>query len=249
MAAISPTPPLDAGHLPVTAHEFVHDTLRRAVLSGALPGGTRLLQADIAAQLSVSTTPVREALRDLAAEGLVVFKPHSGAVVRELNIVELAELYDIRRALEPLAIRRAAALISPEEIAAAQALAREMEQENDPARWTELNRRFHHVVEEASQAPLILSVLKGVQDIAAIYVAHVLARRPSRIASGNKEHRALLAALRKHDGEAAARLQAAHLDATLQAIQQADDEQSAGGALGRKQPAPTTPSRIGQLQS
>jgi DNA-binding GntR family transcriptional regulator len=243
MAAINPTPLLDAGQLPVTTHEFVHATLRRAILSGALPGGTRLLQADIASQLSVSTTPVREALRDLAAEGLVVFKPHSGAVVRELNIVELAELYDIRRALEPLAIRRAAALISPEEIAAAQALAREMEQEKDPARWAELNRRFHHVVEGASQAQFILSVLKGVQDIAAIYVAHVLARKPSRIASGNREHRALLAALRRRDGDAAAALQAAHLDATLQAIQQADDEQPAQSGGGRKQPTSAARSR------
>src|SRR5690348_16581205 len=183
MAAINVTPLLDAAQLPVTTHEFVYDTLRRAILSGALPGGTRLVQADIATQLSVSTTPVREALRDLAAEGLVVFKPYSGAVVRELDIAELAELYDIRKALEPLAVRRSAALISPEEIAAAQALARTMEQEKDPARWAELNRRFHNVVEGASQAPFILSVLKGVQDIAAIYVAHVVARKPSRIAS------------------------------------------------------------------
>lgn len=246
MAAINVTPQLDAAQLPVTTHEFVYDTLRRAILGGTLPGGTRLVQADIATQLSVSTTPVREALRDLAAEGLVVFKPHSGAVVRELDIAELAELYDIRKALEPLAVRRSAALISPEEIATAQALARAMEQERDPARWAELNRRFHNVLEGASQAPFILSVLKGVQDIAAIYVAHVVARRPSRIASGNREHRALLAALRKQDGDAAAAVQAAHLEATLQAIQRADDEQSA--ARGRKPTAAAARSGKGQPQ-
>jgi DNA-binding GntR family transcriptional regulator len=247
MAAIKVTPLLDAAQLPVTTHEFVYDTLRRAILSGALPGGTRLVQADIATQLSVSTTPVREALRDLASEGLVVFKPHSGAVVRELDIAELAELYDIRKALEPLAVRRSAALISAEEIATAQALARTMEQEKDPARWAELNRKFHNVVEGASQAPFILSVLKGVQDIAAIYVAHVVARRPSRIASGNREHRALLTALRKQDGDAAAALQATHLEATLQAIQQADDERTAA-ARHRKQPAAAARPRGGQPQ-
>jgi DNA-binding GntR family transcriptional regulator len=239
MAGIDVTPILDVAQPPVTAHEFVHDTLRRAILSGALPGGARLVQADIASQLSVSTTPVREALRDLAAEGLVVFRAHIGAVVRELDVAELIELYDIRKALEPLAIRRAAALISPEELARAQALAKAMEQETDPAAWTELNRKFHGVLEGASRASFIQSVLKGVQDIAAIYVAHALVQQPSRIASGNKEHRALLTALRRHDGDAAAALLVTHLEATLQEVlkHQTDDAQRAPASRDRQRAA------------
>lgn len=202
----------------LTAHEFAHVTLRRAILAGRLAGGTRLVQADLAAQLSVSTTPVREALRDLAAEGLVVFKPHVGAVVRELNMDELVELYEIRKSLEPLSIRRAASRITAAELAEARRLARLMEAERDPVQWAELNWQFHSVLEEAADAPFIQSVLKGVQDIAAIYVSHSLALQPGRIASGNKEHRALLAALRKRDEEAAARVLTEHLDATLRTI-------------------------------
>ena len=68
-----------------TAHEFVRSVLRRAILSGELAGGTRLVQAELAAVLEVSTTPVREALRELASEGLVRFDPHRGAVVQELS--------------------------------------------------------------------------------------------------------------------------------------------------------------------
>lgn len=225
----------------VTAHEFVYDTLRRAILGGALAGGTKLVQADIASQLSVSTTPVREALRDLAAEGLVVFRAHIGAVVRELDIGELVELYDIRKALEPLAIQRAAARITPEEIAQAYALARQMEQESSPGAWAELNRKFHAIVENAAQAPFILSVLKGVQDISTIYVAHSLVLQPSRIVSGNKEHRALLAALRRHDGEAAASLIVAHLDSTLHAVLKAQSDN--GRAVGAAKKAPKNPRR------
>lgn len=202
----------------VTAHEFVHDTLRRAILSGALPGGARLVQADLASQLSVSTTPVREALRDLAAEGLVVFRAHIGAVVRELDMEELLELYDIRKALEPLAIQRAAARITQDELAAATAVAKAMEQENDPAAWAALNRTFHGQLEEAAHTSFIQSVLKGVQDIAAIYVAHSLISEPDRISSGNEEHRALLAALSRGDGDTAASILVEHLDATLQAV-------------------------------
>lgn len=220
----------------VTAHEFVHDTLRRAILSGALPGGARLIQADIASQLSVSTTPVREALRDLATEGLVVFRAHIGAVVRELDFEELVELYDIRKAMEPLAIQRAAARITPGELSAAAALAKAMEQEGDPAAWAALNRTFHGQLEEAAHASFMLTVLKGVQDIAAIYVAHSLITEPGRMASGNKEHRALLAALERGDGDSAASILVAHLDSTLQSVlrDQSADSRSQDNPGGRR---------------
>ena len=210
--------PLRAAQPRVTAHESVYGTLRRAILRGALPGGTRLVQADIASQLSVSTTPVREALRDLAAEGLVVSRPHVGAVVRELSIAELVELYDIRKAIEPVSIRRAAARIGKRELDEARDLVKEMEGEKDPARWAELNWEFHAVLERAANAPLVQSVLKTVQDISAIYVAHSLILQPDRMASGNREHRALLAALRRHDEDGAARVLVDHLDSTLQSI-------------------------------
>jgi DNA-binding GntR family transcriptional regulator len=202
----------------VTAHEFVYDALRRAILSGTLPGGSRLVQADIASQLSVSTTPVREALRDLAAEGLVVFNAHIGAVVRELTDEELEELYDIRKLLEPLAIRRAAERISADELRQAEAVAAQMQQEDDPAAWAELNRTFHGILETAARAPFILSVLKSVQAVSAIYVAHSIILRPERIASGNREHAALIDALRKRDADKSAAVLIAHLDATLQAL-------------------------------
>lgn len=238
MTSLQRPPVLDIAQPRVTAHEFVVNTLRRSILGGSLPGGTRLVQADIASQLSVSTTPVREALRDLAAEGLVVFRPHVGAVVRELDVQEVAELYEVRKALEPLAIRRAAARITADELAAGYALAKDMETESDPAVWAELNHRFHAGLEEAARAPIIQSVLKTVRDIAAIYVAHSLLRQPSRMSSGNKEHRAMLGALRRHDGEAASSLLVAHLEATLQLIMKAQAEEARGQA-GPAQPALT----------
>ena len=89
-----------------TAHSYVLERLRRAILDGDLPGGTRLRQVELASEFAVSITPVREALRDLAGEGLVVFDPHRGSTVRRLDLEEVREIYEMRIALEPIMVRR-----------------------------------------------------------------------------------------------------------------------------------------------
>ena len=66
-----------------------------------MTGGTRIIQSEIASQLEVSVTPVREALRDLAAEELVIFDPHRGALVRSLDLEEVKEIYQLRMVLSP----------------------------------------------------------------------------------------------------------------------------------------------------
>jgi DNA-binding GntR family transcriptional regulator len=202
----------------LTAHEVVRETLRRAILRGDLPGGTRLIQAKLAVQLNVSNTPVREALRDLAAEQLIRFYPHRGAVVHTLDVSELREIYEIRMALEPLAIRLAASRITRKQLKEASELLARMDTETDPGAWVEKNRKFHTLLENAAQSPRLALVVKGVQDSAALYVAYAVHVDPSRIAQGNADHRALLAALRAGDADGAAELQRQHLDTSLHAI-------------------------------
>ena len=74
---------------PRTNYEFARQTLRAEILEGRLGPGTKLIQTELAARLDVSTTPVREALQDLAREGLVLLDPHRGAFVRELSLDEV----------------------------------------------------------------------------------------------------------------------------------------------------------------
>jgi DNA-binding GntR family transcriptional regulator len=202
----------------MTAHQMVRDTLRLAILSGRLVGGTRLVQADIAATLEVSTTPVREALRELASEGLIQFDPHRGAVVHEIDLDELREIYEIRMVLEPLAVRLAAARITDEQLERAAELVREMDATDDPGWWVERNWQFHSLIEQAAGSRRLGNVIKTVQNSATLYIAHAVQVHPARMKEGNAEHRALLVALRKHDGDKAAAILQKHLGRTMDAI-------------------------------
>lgn len=208
----------DTEHAPRTTHQFVLETLKRAILSGELPAGTRLIQADLAQQLKVSTTPVREALRDLVGLGLIGFDAHRGAVVKGIDLAELLEIYQLRRLLEPYSIRRVAGNITDEELEEAGKLQAQMGQADDFATWVDLNWKFHRLLEQAARSPRLQDMVESVQNLAAIYVAHSLQLDPERMAEGNLEHHQLLEALRSRDPDRAADLMTRHLDGTLAAV-------------------------------
>jgi DNA-binding GntR family transcriptional regulator len=204
----------DGGRL--TAHEFVRETLRKAILRGDLPGGSRLIQADLAAQLKVSTTPVREALRDLATEGMITLDRHRGGVVRELNWDDMQEIVAIRQALEPLIIRLAMERITDEELRTAEALHQAMSKEPDVGTWAELNQKFHAVFHEAAGSRRLLAIAAGLQEAAATYVTRAQQERPQVRKRSNAEHRGLLKAMRDRDVDAAIAVQMHHIVAPLE---------------------------------
>jgi len=210
-----------------TAYEHVRATLRAAILDGTLPAGARLVQSELAAKLGVSTTPVREALRDLTTEGLVVFDSHRGALVRSLDIAEVREIYQLRMTLEPLMVKRVIDQLSDDQLAQATELCARMEREQDTSVWVNLNRDFHAVFGEIDTNSRLAAILAGLRDSAAAYVAVSLNTRPRQVSQANTEHRQLLDIYRRRDEQAAIRLTVQHLRSTLAAI----DEAHAGGAL------------------
>jgi DNA-binding GntR family transcriptional regulator len=199
-----------------TAHEFVRETLRRAILRGDLSGGSRLIQADLAAELQVSTTPVREALRDLATEGLITLDRHRGGIVRELNWEEMKEIRRIREQLEPLAVELAVKGVTEEQLAAAADLADRMASESDLANWVELNRRFHVLFHEATGAPRLAGILKGLEEAAAAYVAQAQRWHPEIRRRADADHRAFIDACRRRDPNAALEALSGHSGIALE---------------------------------
>lgn len=204
-----------------TAHEYVRDTLRQAILRGSVSGGTRLVQADIAKRLGVSTTPVREALRDLATEGLIHLDAHRGAVVRQLTYQELIEIYDLMSLLEPEAMRRAAAERDEEGRAGAEKLANLMEAEDDVGAWADLNRQFHAMLVDCVPNRRLLAMLTALRDTAAPYVGLALQQRRYPHDLANQHHRELLDAMRAGDGQRVHEVAADHVDLAARTLEDA----------------------------
>jgi DNA-binding GntR family transcriptional regulator len=193
-----------------TAHEFVKDSLRRAILRGDLPGGSRLIQADLASMLNVSTTPVREALRDLATEGLITLDRHRGGVVRELDWQEMEEIRLIRQQLEPLAAKLVVERITDEELDEAERLRQQMAKERDLGNWVELNTQFHLVFHRSTGVNRLVSILKRFEESSTVYVAQAQRWHPEIRRRADDEHLALLDAFRARDAEQAAEVMRGH---------------------------------------
>lgn len=203
-----------------TAHEYVLRALREAIVDGQMTGGTRIIQSEIASQLEVSVTPVREALRDLAAEGLVVFDPHRGALVRSLDLNEVKEVYELRMVLEPLLVRRSMEQISSAQIVRAEELCTAMESTESVTAWAELNRQFHEALALPGESSKLSSIIAGLRDSAAAFVGISLRASPQRLAQSNEEHARLVELYRQRDVEGVVSLTVEHLRTTLVTIEE-----------------------------
>src|SRR3990172_11949160 len=179
-----------------TAVDLVRETLRRAILNGELAGGTHLGLSDVAAALDVSTTPVREALRELATMGLVEFDAYRGGTVHVLSREDMEEIVRLRQVLEPIAIREAIKGMTPELFARAESIANQMPDEPDYASWVDLNLSFHFAVYAASRSQRLISIIRMLQESTLMFVSAFLKDHPSLRARAMEEHRRLLEAIR-----------------------------------------------------
>jgi DNA-binding GntR family transcriptional regulator len=207
-----------------TAHSYVLERLRRAILDGDLPGGTRLRQVELASEFAVSITPVREALRDLAGEGLVVFDPHRGSTVRRLDLNEVREIYEMRIALEPIMVRRMVGNVDADRLNEAERLIRKLDRIKDRAIWSELNLQFHACFNDTDKSSRLATTLNGLRDSASSYVSLSLQASPDRRAESNLEHAQILESYRNGDTERAIEISVQHMQTTLSTIEVAHDQ-------------------------
>lgn len=202
-----------------TAYQAVLTALREAILTGVLTGGTRLVQSDVAAHFGVSNTPVREALRQLATEGLVQFDSYRGAVVLTPSAEEVVEVYELLLLLEPVIVRKAAERITPEQVAELTELHEAMSATEEPSAWVPLNRSFHATIHEAANSARLASIISGLMDASTVQVATLVTSGVVDLARSNAEHGRLLKALARGDADRAVDVMTKHLGTTLKAVQ------------------------------
>jgi DNA-binding GntR family transcriptional regulator len=192
------------GHRTLAEKAFA--TLHDAIVTGALTSGRRLLIEELAEQLEMSPMPIREALRRLDAVGLVEHVPHRGARVTELSIDDLAEVYEARLALEPLAVRHAAERFTDEDAErASQSLARHVEayRRNDVAQAWVSHTEFHFALYRAAGSRWLLRLITPLWESSERYrLAHGSVQRS--LDDRRREHERILEACVQREPELAA---------------------------------------------
>ena len=145
--------------------EQVYETVKGALLSGSFAPGDRINEVDLAAQLDVSKTPVREALRRLEAEDFITITPWRGAIVNEFARKQIVEIYQCREALEGLAARLAADTIDSRGLSRLRKILMQAQNAKAPIKLAELNSQFHDMILNYAKNSKLQSMLSLLNDV------------------------------------------------------------------------------------
>lgn len=204
----------------VSLGDLVHQRMVAALVSGQFRGGEELSEAALAAQFQVSRTPVREALRRLEAEGLVVNLVNRQATVIEPSRTDVVETYEVRQILEASAARRAADRMSSEQIAELRSLARAAlptasgEWGNDERKFDE---ELHRSVAECCGNEKLRKEIVRYSNLVQ-FVRSRVGRKPQRLAHGHAEHLRIVDALEARDADRAGAEMSAHIASALKFV-------------------------------
>jgi len=196
--------------------EAVVESIRQRILNGELKPGQRLVQDELTSELGVSRTPIREALNQLAHEGLVTVSDHRRTFVAEFSISDLLETYTMRAALESHAAYLAAKRITEPELRHLESILSSMGhayQNNQLELLISTHHDFHAGINEAAQSPRLSKLILQYLELSRIY-QRMAFENGRNAADPIRDHLEIWMTLNKHEAEAAARLTRAHLERT-----------------------------------
>ena len=195
---------------PRTVAEQVANVLREAIANGTMKAGTPLRQDELAEQFGFSRMPIRDALRQLEAEGIVSIHPTKGAHVARMDSAEISEIYALRELLESEALRLSVPSLAGAKLDEAEQVLDQIDAERNVGRWGALNRAFHLALYDACGNQRLLGLIEAHHNAADRYVRILLSNLDYRNRS-QAEHRDLLAACRRRDGDKAVSILMQHL--------------------------------------
>lgn len=198
----------------------VYDILTEQIVSGVLEPGARITEEQFAAELGVSRTPVREAMRRLAQDELVELMPRKGIRVKQLSRQDATELYEIRAILEGLAASRAAGKLSERDIKSLETLASKAEAGlavDDPEPAFEFDAQLHRLILERSGNRRLQKMLSNLNNLVSFFRREV-GQEFERAKQAVEEHEKVLAALKRKDAAAAAEEMRSHVSKALDGV-------------------------------
>ena len=200
--------------------DVVFNTLRQAILRGELKPGERLMEIQLANKLGVSRTTIREAIRKLELEGLVLMIPRKGAEVAEITEKSLRDVLEVRRALEELAVQLACEKITKEEIRELERVAKEFQQvvnSSDITEIAEVDVCFHDIIYTATDNQKLIQLLNNLREQMYRYRVEYLKRDgvfPQLIA----EHEAIIRHIENNEKEKATEVMCRHIDNQVETV-------------------------------
>jgi len=200
--------------------EFVYRSLKEQIISGTLAPDSRLIELTIAAQFGVSRTPVREALKRLAVENLVLSDPARGMIVHAPDARSIEDVFIVREALDGLATRLAAHRITPSELSRLKVVVDSMEEAIRTGRREHVvvaNTHFHDVIYAAAGNEVLERLGRDLREFVRRFTTLPFAS-PDRVDHVLNEHRAIVDALERHDPDAAEAASNAHLGAAREYV-------------------------------
>lgn len=209
--------------------ELVFESLREAIINGDLKPGERLMEIQLAEELGVSRTPVREAIRKLELEGLVLMIPRKGAYVAKISMKDIAEVFEIRGALEGLAAGLAAERITDEELDDLERILvkiAESTDKDDVQAVIELDTVFHEKLYRASRNERLFQLVNNLREQIQRFRKTSLSQ-PGRLKFALEEHKKIVEAVALRDVELAQNLAYEHIESAenilMEAIRQSMD--------------------------
>lgn len=200
-------------------NELVYQTIRDAILSSELRPGTRLVIDELAATLEVSQIPVREALRQLEADGFVIIKPYTGATVTSVQVSQVYEIFGLLESMEVISSQRVCEIATEGQLRQLDSMLRQMDcLLDDPHQWSKENVRFHQMICDYADMPLVKMMMQKVSDhwkrLHNLYLKDVFV---PRVAIAQKDHWAIYEAICSRDPDRVEQVVREHNRAALEA--------------------------------
>ena len=200
--------------------DVVFNTLRQAILRGELKPGERLMEIQLANKLGVSRTPIREAIRKLELEGLVLMIPRKGAEVADITEKSLRDVLEVRKALEELAVQLTCDKITKEQIRELEQAAEQFKKtlkSNDITEIAEADVRFHNIIYLATDNQKLILLLNNLREQMYRYRIEYL-KRADKYSQLLAEHEEIIRRIEKKQKKEAAEIVCKHIDNQVAAV-------------------------------